>query len=1070
MAIAKHNEDLVSHIPAIHLLVNLGYQYLAPSETIKLRDGKRGRVVLESILEKWLTENNAIKTKDKTVPFSKDSIREAVAAIAHLPFDSLLSNNERIYDLLTLGKSLEQNIDGTSKSHSLRYINWKEPHKNVFHVTDEYEVERRHSHQTRRPDIVLFINGIPLVVIECKKPGLGDDAVKEGISQCLRNQKTDEIPDLFTFTQILLSLAQNQAKYATTGTPEEFWSVWKEEDEDNEDDEGSEDPAISALINKPLTSLVKSKIFSEHEKHSQKIMEGLWNEGMRMSSAQDRTIHALLRPERLLELIYQFIVFDNKEKKICRYQQYFAIKATMERITKVRGDSKRQGGVIWHTTGSGKSLTMVMMAKAIALDKRIRNPRIVLVTDRVDLDDQIYKTFLACGKEAELAKASSGQNLIDLIEGEKKSIITTIIDKFESASKKKDLKVLSHNIFVLVDESHRSQYGVSHAKMANMMPNACYIGFTGTPLLKKEKKTSDKFGGFIHKYTMNQAVKDGAVVPLLYEGRMSELRGDKEQIDKWFERITQGLTDQQKADLKRKFNREEEILKTNQRLEEIAFDIQEHFKANFKGTGFKGQLACSSKENAIRYKRCFDQFGEIKTEVIISGPDTREDHIDLDEVNIPEVQAFWKSMMSQYGSEEEYNKRIINAFKKSDDPEILIVVDKLLTGFDAPKSSVLYVDKKLKEHNILQAIARVNRVFEGKSHGLVIDYRGIFGELNEAIDTYAALENEGFDKDDIEGTIVGTEVEINSLAAKHTNAWEIFKEVRNKSDTESLQRHLEPLDRRREFYKRLGAFSTALRLAIVNARFQDETPIEAKNRYQRDLKMFVELRAAVKQRFGETVDYSFYEKQIRTMVNKYIGAEQVKIIIPQTDVFDEVAFDREIAAVPGDVAKADTIASRVKRSISEKIEEDPALYRKLSEMIDEAIQAHREKRLSDAQYLARVTEAMEMMRGKNKSDYPANIRSSDDAKAYYGILMQNQQLVGLEPEMSLGYLALKVHDAIEMHKIRDWTGNRDVQNKMAIDLEDLLYTVKGRYGLDLSSENIDEIINTLILVAKRRNT
>ncbi|HLD98844.1 MAG TPA: type I restriction endonuclease subunit R [Bdellovibrionota bacterium] len=1064
MAIAKHNEDLVSHIPAIHLLVNLGYKYLAPSETITLRDGKRSKVVLESVLEKWLSENNSIKVKDKSVPFTHENIKEAVASISNIPFDSLLSNNEQIYDLLTLGKSLEQSVDGTTRSYSLRFINWKEPHKNIFHVTDEYEVEKRHSHQTRRPDIVLFVNGIPLVVIECKKPGLNDDAVKEGISQCLRNQKTDEIPELFTFSQILLSLAQNKARYGTTGTAEEFWSVWKEEDADLQERE------LSVLINKPLSAADKAKLFSEREPHVRKVMEGLWNEGRRLPSAQDQAIHSLLRPERLLELIYQFIVFDNKEKKICRYQQYFAIKETVKRVTKVRGDQKRQGGVIWHTTGSGKSLTMVMMAKALALDESITNPRIVLVTDRVDLDDQIYKTFLACGKEAELAKASSGQNLIDLIEEEKKSIITTIIDKFESASKKKDLKVLSHNVFVLVDESHRSQYGVSHAKMVNMLPNACYIGFTGTPLLKKEKKTADKFGGFIHKYTMNQAVKDGAVVPLLYEGRMSELRGNKEQIDKWFERITQDLTDRQKADLKRKFHREEEILKTDQRLEEIAFDIQEHFNANFKGTGFKGQLACSSKENAIRYKKCFDNFGEIKTEVIISGPDTREDHADLDESNIPEVQTFWKSMMAQYSSEEQYNKKIINAFKKSDEPEILIVVDKLLTGFDAPKNAVLYVDKRLKEHNILQAIARVNRVFEGKSHGLVIDYRGIFGELNDAIDTYAALENEGFDKEDVVGTIVNTDLEISELAQRHTNVWEIFKEVQNRSDTESLQRHLEPIDRRQEFYKRLTAFSNTLRLANGNARYQDETLADAKNMYQRDLKMFIELRAAVKQRYGETVDYSSYEKQIRNMVNKYIGAEQVKIIIKQTDVFNEAAFDKELEGVAGEAAKADTIASRLKRSISEKFEEDPALYKKLSEMIDEAIKAHREKRLSDAQYLAKVTEAMETMRGKNKSDYPSSIRNSDDAKAYFGVLRQELGLKLADADEIVADTALNVHEAIEKHKIRDWSGNRDVQNRMAIELEDLLYALKGRYELSLTSDKMDEIINTLIMVAKRRNT
>ncbi|MBF0362761.1 MAG: type I restriction endonuclease subunit R [Oligoflexia bacterium] len=1061
MAIAKHTEDLVSHIPAVHFLMNLGFKYLSPSETIKLREEKKGKIVLEPILEKWLEENNSITYKGKTVPFSKANIKQAVESISNLPFDALLSNNEKIYDHLTLGKSLEQTIDGTSKSYSLRFINWKEPSKNIFHITDEYEVERRHSHQTRRPDIVLFVNGIPFVVIECKKPGLRDDAVKEAISQHLRNQKTDEVPELFTFSQILLGLAQNMAKYGTTATSEEFWSVWREEDEETQEDD------LKRLINKPLSKTDKEKIFSEKKPEQRHFMEKIWESGKRLPSAQDRAIHSLLNPERLLELVYQFIVFDNKEKKICRYQQYFAIKETVKRITKVRGDQKRLGGVIWHTTGSGKSLTMVMMAKALALEASIKNPRIVLVTDRVDLDDQIYKTFLACGKEAELAKAESGQDLIRLVEEEKKSIITTIIDKFESASKKKDLKVLGHNIFILVDESHRSQYGVSHAKMVNMLPNACYIGFTGTPLLKKDKTTAQKFGGFIHKYTMNQAVKDGAVVPLLYEGRMSELRGDKEQIDKWFERITKDLTEKQKADLKKKFHREEEILKTEQRMSEIAFDIQEHFKTNFKGTGFKGQMACSSKESAIKYKKCFDSFGEIKTEVIISAPDTREDHTSIDESAIPEVQIFWKDMMNRYGNEEKYNKAIIDAFKKSDEPEILIVVDKLLTGFDAPKNSVLYVDKRLKDHNILQAIARVNRVFEGKPHGLIIDYRGIFGELNDAIDTYAALENEGFDKEDIEGTLINVELEIKSLAERHTNVWEIFKEVKNKGDTEELQRHLEPLDRRLEFYKRLTLFSKTLQMANGNAKYQDETSDKKKSLYNSDLKMFIELRAAVKQRYGETVDYSTYEKQIRNLVNKYIGADQVKIIIEQTDVFDEGSFDKEIEAIHGEAAKADTIASRVKRTISERMEEDPALYKKLSELIEEAILAHREKRLSDADYLTKVKKVLDEMRGKNKKDYPKKIRNNDDAKAYFGALKEKLKI---DSDEVFADYSLKIFEVIEKHKIRDWVNNRDVQNKMSVDIDDLLYALKGKYDLDINSDQMDEIIETLLMIARRRDS
>ena len=345
-------------------------------------------------------------------------------------------------------------------------------------------------------------------------------------------------------------------------------------------------------------------------------------------------------------------------------------------------------------------------------------------------------------------QAKTGEHLLDLIIHNKATIITSIINKFETASRKKKINDESSNIFVLVDESHRSQYGVSHAKMRNIFPNACYIGFTGTPLLAKDKSTANKFEGFIHKYTMNQAVKDGAVTPLLYESRICELNGDHTQLDRWFERITKDLTAEQKADLKKKFRREEELCNADQRIAEIAYDIWQHFKTNFKNTGKKGQLAVSSKAMALRYKKHFDEFGDVTTEIIMSAPDTREGNTEVSEESLSDVQIFWKKMLAKYSNEEKYQEGIINAFKHFDEPEIIIVVDKLLTGFDAPRNSVLYLDKRLKEHGILQAIARVNRLFDGKDYGLIIDYRGIFGELNDAIDTYAMLENEGFDLED----------------------------------------------------------------------------------------------------------------------------------------------------------------------------------------------------------------------------------------------------------------------------------------------------------------------------------
>lgn len=1063
MAAHEYLEDLSSLLPAVGLLNQLGYRYLTPSENLALRGGKTSRLILESVLREKLRKFNSITFKGQQYPFSDSNIQKAVQALTDIPFDSLMNTSEQVYDLLTLGKSLEQTIDGYTKSFSLHYIDWQHPQNNVYHVCDEFVLERRNSKQTRRPDIVLFVNGIPLAVIECKRPDLKDAAI-EGISQHLRNQRTDEIPELFTYAQILVSVSQNKALYGTTGTPAKFWAIWKEEDQH------AQEKYLHQLVNQALGGDFKTRLFAERDEYQRRTMETLWQAGERLPSPQDKAIHSLLRPERLLELIYQYIAFDNKEKKICRYQQYFAVGATLDRVTQRKGDSQRPGGVIWHTTGSGKSLTMVMLAKALVLSPDIHNPKIVLVTDRIDLDDQIYKTFHACGKP--VVQAKTGEHLIELIVHNKASIITTIIDKFESASRKRKISDASSNIFVLVDESHRSQYGVSHAKMQNVFPNACYIGFTGTPLLKKEKTTAAKFGGFIHKYTMNQAVADGSVTPLLYEDRMSELHGDQAQIDRWFERITQDLTAEQKAYLKKKFRREEELSKSDQRTAEIAYDIGQHFKDSYRGTGKKGQFAVSSKAMALRYKKYFDEFGDVTAEVVISPPDSREGNKTVDEDALEEVQVFWKAMMAKYGNDEKYQESIINAFKYSDDPEILIVVDKLLTGFDAPRNSVLYLDKRLKEHNILQAIARVNRLFEGKYYGLIIDYRGIFGKLNEAIDTYAALENEGFDPEDVEGTLTDISEEIKLLPQRHTNVWEVFKEVENQKDLEAMQRHLEPEDRRQRFYEVLSLFAKTLQLALANAKFQDEMPEKKIARYKDDLKYFLNLRQSVKQRFGEAVDYSAYETQIRNMVNKYIGADAVKQLIAPVNVFAIDEFEHEIDAIEGDAAKADAIASRVKKTITEKMEEDPALYKRLSELIDEAIAEHRAKRLSDLEYLKRIRETLDELRGKTGSELPDILAQRDEAKAYYGVIqepMAAYSVPGIAPDVFAAETAVRLEDIIREHKIRDWTRNQDVKNGMMNEIEDYLYSLKGRYDLAMDLDIIERITHQVLAIAERRD-
>jgi type I restriction enzyme R subunit len=454
----------------------------------------------------------------------------------------------------------------------------------------------------------------------------------------------------------------------------------------------------------------------------------------------------------------------------------------------------------------------------------------------------------------------------------------------------------------------------------------------------------------------------------------------------------------------------------------------------------------------------------------MSPPDTREEHLSTDESQLPEVQQFWKAMMAKYGNEKNYVDSIVTSYKHSDWPEIIIVVHKLLTGFDAPRNSVLYIDKHLEKHNILQAIARVNRLLEGKEYGLIIDYRGIFGELNEAIDTYRALEQEGFDFEDIEGTITDVNEEIKQLPQRHTDVWQLFQAVENKNDIETLQRHLEPLDVREAFYERLKEFFKTLQLALSNAKFQEETPEEKKRKYTDDLKRFLNLRTAVKQRYGESVDYSSYEAQIRNMVNKYIGSSQVKQLIEPVNVFDTENFELELEKIESDAAKADAIASRMKKTIIEKMDEDPALYKRLSELIEEAIAEHRANRLSDANYLARMKKHLEELRQQSNSDLPPTLTGHRDAKAYYGVVAMHLPInssIRTKQELAAD-IAIRTEELIDKHKIRDWVHKIDVQNAMLNDLEDYLFSIKGRYDLRFTVEELDNAMQLLLNVAKRR--
>ena len=878
----KDSEKHLSQIPALHLLQKMtpGWIMLPKAEVDRERRGSLSNVLLENILRSQLARLNSIEHRGQRYPFSEANIQSAIEKLRTREPLGVMKLNELTTDLLQLGTSLDQTIEGDTRGRSLKYIDWEKPENNAFHVSKEFDVERAGSNKTRRPDIVLFVNGIPFCVIECKGP---NEDFEEAISQNLRNQGSDQIPHLFRSVQLLIATNRNKAQYATVGTSRKFWALWRERE--------IKDDQIAQRLAAPLTPDEAKRTFADGFEEEQVPFENMM-EGGRDVTEQDRLLSALCRPDRLLDIARRFMLFDLGIKKVARYQQFFAVRRIMARVKERDGDGRRLGGVIWHTQGSGKSLTMVMLARALALDPEIKNQRVILVTDRVDLDTQLKNTFAACGLEPK--QATSGRNLLEHIARHKTAIVTTVIDKFDTALNVRDYRDKSTEIFLLIDESHRGQYGEMHTRMRRMFPRGCYLGFTGTPLMKKEKSTAEKFGGVIDVYAIDQAVKDGAVVPLFYEGRHVEQDVQKEGIDTWFERVSKDLSADQKADLKRKFARYSEISQTAQTVACIAYDISDHFSKFWKGTGFKAQLATRSKRAAIQYKQALDDLGLVTSEVVISAPDEREGYEEIEDESREEVVRFWKKMMVRYGDEKEYNRAIVDAFKLRSEPEILIVVDKLLTGFDAPKNTVLYLDKPLKSHNLLQAIARVNRVEDDKEHGYIIDYAGVLGELDPALKTYSALAD--FEAEDLRQVVAPNSEEIGKLAQRHHDLWDVFKEVRNKLDEEAFEQYLADEERRADFYDRLASFARTLAIALSTADWVNDPKNERDIAiYKSDLKRFQKLRTAVRKRYQEDIDFKKYEERVRKLLDTHIHASEVVTLTAPVNIFDEKAFSDAVA-------------------------------------------------------------------------------------------------------------------------------------------------------------------------------
>lgn len=1015
------NEMSTSQRPVIEVLQKLGYKYISEEENKKLRNYILTDVIFKDILAKKLNEINSYEYKGEKYKFSASTIGQAIKDLNEDLVTGLISTNEKIYDLLTLGKSYQENmVDGTKRSFDIKYIDFEHSENNDFYVTEEFTVLRMNGKDYARPDIVLFVNGIPLAVIECKDASV---PIIQAISQNIRNQKPDYIPQLFKFIQIVMAANKNETKYATCGTPDKFWSTWNEQYVEKQKE----------LLNKTVIG--------------------------RQVTKQDRDIISLFEKERFLELIKDFIIFEAGKKKICRYQQYFAVKAMLERI---KHDKK--GGVVWHTQGSGKSITMVYITKKLMEDKKIQNPQVVIVTDRVDLDKQIHKTFNRIGVEA--ARATTGNNLTDLIKNEKIRVITTVVNKFETVVKS-GISVDAPNTFILVDEGHRTQYGEINRRMQEVFKGAIYISFTGTPIMKRDRNIFDKFGGLIHKYSLDDALRDKAIVPLIYEGKMVDQEVSKEAIDMRLDMLTRNLTSEQKNEVMRKWSRFEKVASSEQRLELIAWDIAKNYNETLKGTGFNAMLACNKKVEAVKYYNIFkDEFPELEVAVVISSPDMREGEGSIDEDTNDIVKKFYINAISNYKNEEEYEETIKSKFINGD-IDILIVVDKLLTGFDAPRASTLYLDKQIKEHNLLQAIARVNRLCDGKDYGYIVDYRGLLGELDKALTMYQEAGLEEFNEEDIKSSVYYIDTEINNMFKAYEDLKELFKDIKNKNDLEEYEILLEDEKIRKDFYNKLCKFGSMLGIILPSDQAYYKVGKEKISELRKALAFYQKLRATVKLRYSETIDHKEYETKMQKLLDNYIVAKEMMRITEPVDITDAENFDKELEKMGTDRGKADAIRTRLTRTISEKSKEDPAYYKKFSTRIEETIEEYRNRRITDSEYLQKMQDIKEDFRkGNSGISYPTNI-TTENSRAFYGVIYDK-----LIPRMKenanieeIGEITLTIQREIESKIKRDWHYNTDIHNEIAQAIDDTIFMYATRKNINLDLEELDKLIEEIINIA-----
>lgn len=912
------NQDELDKVelPAIAQLNQLGWKYIHGAE-LTPETGARS-YLRDVVLVNQL--NLAIKRINPWI--SDENLRKVSRDFTHPVYAGLMEYNHALYNSLVYYQSVEQDLGKGRKGQTVKIIDFDNPENNEFICTNQFKVEG--VNQNIIPDIVCFVNGLPLAVIECKSPYI-TNPIAEGINQLrryanLRHPHDDEGADkLFWYNQLMVSTCRDQAKVGTISSSGQHYGDWKD-----------------------------AYPFTDNDLDGEN------------TTAQQRMLAGMFNKDSFLDLLQNFVIYEPIEgkliKKVARYQQFRAVNKVIERL-KTGETRKDKSGIVWHTQGSGKSLTMVMLAVKMRRDPELQQYKLVFITDRTQLDEQLSSTFRDAQGET-VYNANSVASLKALLKKDSSDLVTAMVQKFQDAEKEGGFTDLnpSDKIIVLADEAHRTQFGGLAMVINAALPNAPKIGFTGTPLLKTQKM-GNAFGGYIDQYKINEAVEDGATVRLLYEGREVKTDVSGESLDSLFEEYFSEYTKEQQQQIKQKYGVERAVREAPARIRWVCIDLLKHYREHIQPDGFKAMIVTGSRHAAALYKRTLDELGAPPSEVIISG-----DHNDTAE-------------LAQYTDKVHQKKAITDFTKplKENPTAFLIVKDMLLTGFDAPIAQVMYIDRKLQEHTLMQAIARVNRTYPGKSCGFVVDYHGLSEYLIEALELFSS--------EDVDGSYQSLKDEIPKLKATHTVAMGFFKGALNgdlsskkKRDIDLCVLALKDDEVRSQFEIAFKRFAKQMNIVL---------PDTAASPFVPDLKFLGKVHNAARNRYrDEGLDLSDVGAKVRQLVDEHILSTGVDPKIPPVDLL-AANFKEKLNAVKSDESKASEIESAIKHHITVNLDEDPEYYKSLSLKLKDIILKNAGKWEQQLEFLLEMVDTIEVNHKKAADD----IGLSETEYAFYNVLM-----------------------------------------------------------------------------------